>query len=66
VHGLGKRHHDGIAAFGELFQMLANDGFTDNASVHRHIDEEKIRAWMCDHQLILFPLPPYSWILKRQ
>ena len=27
---------------------------------HHHIDAEKIRRWMLDHQLILFHLPPYS------
>lgn len=32
----------------------------DNASIHHHIEEEKIRRWALDHQLILFHLPPYS------
>lgn len=32
----------------------------DNASIHHHIDEEKILAWQTDHQLTLFYLPPYS------
>jgi hypothetical protein len=50
IDQLAVRHNDGKITFVVL----------DNASVHRHIDEEKIRAWMCDHQLILFPWPPYS------
>jgi transposase len=32
----------------------------DNASIHHHIDEEKIRRWVLDHHLILYYLPPYS------
>jgi transposase len=47
---LAHQHRDGKPTFVVL----------DNAPIHRHIDEEKIRTWLCDHQLILFPLPPYS------
>jgi len=32
----------------------------DNASIHHHIDEEKIREWACKHQLFLCHLPAYS------
>lgn len=32
----------------------------DNASMHHHIDDEKIREWILDHNLILYHLPPYS------
>lgn len=50
IDRLAHQHQDGKLTFVVL----------DNASIHRHIDEEKIRTWLCDHQLILFPLPPYS------
>ncbi len=32
----------------------------DNASIHHNIDQEKIHEWLCDHQLILVHLSPYS------
>lgn len=52
----------------EFIDRLAieyNDGkltvvVLDNASIHCNIPEEKIRSWMCDYQLILLHLPPYS------
>lgn len=50
IDRLAQPHRDGKLTFVVL----------DNASIHRHIDAEKIRTWLGNHQLILFPLPPYS------
>lgn len=54
-----------VVAFIDRLARLHQDGkltfiVLDNASIHRHIDSEKTRTWLCDHQVILFPLPPYS------
>lgn len=37
----------------------------DNASIHRHIEADRMQAWWSQHRLALFYLPPYSPELNR-
>lgn len=64
VHETNVKRPDVVAFIDRLATQHA-DGkpkivVLDNASIHHHIDEEKIRTWLYDHRLILFYLPPYS------
>lgn len=64
LHEASIKRIDVVAFIDQLAHQYQDGKLTfvvlDNASIHRHIDAEKIRTWLCDRQLILFPLPPYS------
>lgn len=54
-----------IAFIDELAMRYSHTGklilvVLDNASIHHHINEEKIREWALQHQLFLCHIPAYS------
>lgn len=58
-----KRPH--VVQFLDSLAVQHNDGkptivILDNASIHHDIEQEKIHDWLCQHQLILVYLTPYS------